>query len=58
MQTPCGLSWPASPRVHQGGNFAAADTPCIGLRPLTIYHAFHWRFKNVRSKLDDLKNTG
>ena len=57
-QTAGGLRWPPAPAKHQGGRFEVPDAPCGGLRPLTIFHAFDWRFHGVKWKLDDLRNAG
>eukprot|EP00802_Teleaulax_amphioxeia_P010673 Tamp_10702.p1 GENE.Tamp_10702~~Tamp_10702.p1 ORF type:complete len:641 (+),score=109.04 Tamp_10702:161-1924(+) len=38
--------------------YEVPDAPCGGLRPLTIFHAFNWRFHGVKGKLDDLCNAG
>eukprot|EP00802_Teleaulax_amphioxeia_P008637 Tamp_08646.p1 GENE.Tamp_08646~~Tamp_08646.p1 ORF type:complete len:609 (-),score=126.35 Tamp_08646:469-2295(-) len=60
IMTPGGLRWPQSkwPARHQGGMYEVPDAPCGGLRPLTIFHAFDWRFHGVKWKLDDLRNAG
>ena len=58
QQTPGGLRWPPAPEKHQSGTFSVPDAPYGGTRPLTVLHAFDWRFHNVKWKLDDLRNAG
>ena len=53
-QTPGGLRWPSAP----GGSFQLPDIAETGLRPLTIFHAFNWRFRDILGKLWELRQSG